>query len=70
MVLVMVTPVIRVVDIIASNFFSCSPYSSLLTTSSQPASSGGGDCKVVVIMAVVKVAFVIRSNLLHVMYSY
>ena len=45
MVLVMVTPVIRVEDIISNNVFSCSLYSSLPTTPSQPASSGGGDVR-------------------------
>ena len=44
-VLVMVTSVIRVEDIISSNVFSCSLYSSLPTTPSKPASSGGGDVR-------------------------
>ena len=52
MALVIVTPVIRVVDIISSNFFSCSPYLSLPTTPSQPASNGGGDCKVLMVLVI------------------
>ena len=43
--LVMVTPVIRVEDIISSNIISYSLYSSLPTTPSQPASSGDGDVR-------------------------
>ena len=74
----MVTPVIRVEDIISINVFSCSLYSSLPTTPSKPASNGGGDIRYWWFWwysdggggdkGVVMVAFEIRSSLPNVLH--